>query len=97
MDDDELVAAVKTDFRTANLDPEWREMLETCVLLNRTPWKVEAGHVQRLKELGFSDEAIHDAFQVVAYFAYINRIADGLGVDPEPEMPQKPPGWIRDR
>jgi hypothetical protein len=24
--------------------------------------------------------------QVAAYFNYINRVADGLGVDPEPEM-----------
>ena len=29
---------------------------------------------------------IHDIVQVTAYFNYINRIADGLGVDLEPEM-----------
>jgi hypothetical protein len=27
---------------------------------------------------------IHDAVQVIAYFNYINRVADALGVDPEP-------------
>jgi alkylhydroperoxidase family enzyme len=31
------------------------------------------------------DRAISDAAQVIAYFNYINRIADGLGVDAEPE------------
>jgi alkylhydroperoxidase family enzyme len=36
---------------------------------------------------GFDDRAIHDAAQVVAYFNYINRVADALGVDLEPGMP----------
>ena len=42
------------------------------------------GDVQALRDAGFTDRAIHDAAQVAAYFNYINRIADGLGVDPEP-------------
>ena len=36
-----------------------------------------------LRDHGFDDDAIHDATQVVAYFNYINRIADGLGVEGE--------------
>lgn len=42
--------------------------------------------VKRLREVGLSDRAIHDATQVIAYFNYINRIADGLGVDLEQGM-----------
>ena len=34
---------------------------------------------------GLDDAAIHDVIQVVAYFNYINRIAEGVGTDPEPE------------
>jgi len=30
------------------------------------------------------------AAQIVAYFNYINRLADGLGVDLEPDMPPAP-------
>ena len=33
--------------------------------------------------LGLDDRAIHDATQVIAYFNYINRVADALGVEPE--------------
>ena len=44
-------------------------------------------HTQALRDQGLDDRAIHDAAQVVAYFAYINRVADGLGVDLEPDMP----------
>lgn len=36
-----------------------------------------------LRAHGFDDRAIHDATQVIAYFNYINRIADALGVEPE--------------
>ncbi len=42
--------------------------------------------VENLEKYGFSHEAISDAAQVIGYFNYINRIADGLGVDLEPEM-----------
>ena len=42
--------------------------------------------VELLKEKGFSESSISDAAQVISYFNYINRIADGLGVDLEPEM-----------
>ena len=42
--------------------------------------------VEVLRTAGFNDEAIHDAVQVISYFNYINRIADGLGVDPESFM-----------
>ena len=39
--------------------------------------------VQALRAHGFDDVAIHDAAQVVAYFNYVNRIAEALGVAPE--------------
>jgi alkylhydroperoxidase family enzyme len=47
--------------------------------------------LEPLREAGLDDTAIHDVASVTAYFAYINRIADGLGVDLEPEMNKKPP------
>lgn len=43
--------------------------------------------VEGLRKHGFDDHAVHDAAQVTAYFNYINRVGDGLGVDLEPEMP----------
>ncbi len=48
------------------------------------------GDIKSLRALGWSDQAIHDAAQATAYFNYINRLADGLGVDLEPEMPPRP-------
>ena len=42
--------------------------------------------IERLRAVGLCDAAIHDATQVIAYFNYINRIADGLNVALEPDM-----------
>ena len=41
------------------------------------------GDISQLRDRGFSDRAILDIAQVVAYYAYVNRIADGLGVSLE--------------
>ncbi|MFK5956637.1 MAG: hypothetical protein QM477_09355 [Planctomycetota bacterium] len=54
--------------------------------LTRTPGSMQEADVLRLRDLGWSDLEIHDACQVVAYFNYVNRLADGLGVDLEAEM-----------
>ena len=42
--------------------------------------------VETLRRQGLGDRDILDTVEVIAYFNYINRIADALGIDPEPEM-----------
>jgi hypothetical protein len=39
-----------------------------------------------LRRHALTDRDILDAVEVIAYFNYINRIADALGIEPEPEM-----------
>lgn len=51
--------------------------------LTRTPGAVAATDVDALRHVGLSDRAIHDACAIVGYFAFVNRIADGLGVELE--------------
>ena len=64
-----------------------RALCDHAIKLTRTPQAVTRADVERLRGLGLSDRAIHDATQVVAFFNYINRVADGLGIDLEPGMP----------
>jgi hypothetical protein len=45
--------------------------------------------VAALRAAGLDDRAIVDANQVVSYFNYVNRIADGLGVELEPDWPEE--------
>ena len=51
-----------------------------------TPGDMTKSDIEALTEIGFSENAISDAAQVISYFNYINRIAEGLGVDLENEM-----------
>ncbi len=60
-------------------------MLDYAVKLTREPWAMVEQDVSRLREVGFTDTDILDIAQIVAYFAYANRIADGLGIGVEPE------------
>ena len=58
-------------------------MLAYAVKLTRRPRDVSSGDVEGLRALGFDDAAILDICQVVAYYNYVNRLADGLGVELE--------------
>jgi alkylhydroperoxidase family enzyme len=51
---------------------------------------MRAEDLEPLRRAGLSDKAVHEAIQVVAYFNYINRVADAVHVDLEPEMPPYP-------
>ncbi len=51
--------------------------------LTRAPERMSERDVVALREAGWDDRGVSDICQVVAYFNYINRIADGLGIDPE--------------
>ncbi len=48
------------------------------------PRSVTRAEVDALRAAGLDDRGIHDACAIVAYFAFVNRIADGLGVELEP-------------
>ena len=51
--------------------------------LTRTPSAIDDQDIAALREAGFDDMGISSATQVIAYFNYINRIADGLAVPME--------------
>jgi len=61
-----------------------RAMLDYAVKLTRQPWTMVRDDVESLRQAGFEDRAILDINQVTGYFAYVNRLADGLGVELEP-------------
>lgn len=81
------MTAIKTDYTKAALNEVDRALCDHALKLTRTPWAITQVDIDRLRSLGLSDRAINDATQVVAFFNYINRVADGLGVDLEQGMP----------
>ncbi len=58
-------------------------MLTYAEKLTLRPWDMVASDVTALREVGFSDGAILDINQVTGYYAFVNRLADGLGVELE--------------
>ncbi len=55
-------------------------MLSYADKLTRTPWQMTIEDVNGLKTAGFTERDILDINQITGYFAYVNRLADGLGV-----------------
>jgi len=58
-------------------------MLSYVARLTHAPHSMDKRDVQRLRDVGFDDTAILDICQVASYFNYVNRLADGLGVELE--------------
>ena len=51
--------------------------------LTETPNKVNENDIQTLRDLNLTDKDISQIVQIIGYFNYINRVADGLGLEPE--------------
>jgi len=81
--DDELVELLTEDWRNAPLSAADRAMLIYAEKLTIRPWEMVEEDVVQLREAGFSDAAILDINQVTGYYAFVNRLADGLGVELE--------------
>jgi uncharacterized peroxidase-related enzyme len=60
-----------------------RALLEFAAKLARQPAACREADIAALRRAGWSDRAILDATLVTSYFAFVNRIADGLGVELE--------------
>jgi uncharacterized peroxidase-related enzyme len=85
-----LVQAVKKDFRSAPIDERTRTMLEYAEKATLRPSAMRKRDVDGLRQCGLSDEDILDVVHVMAYFNYINRVADSLGVDGETDCGFEP-------
>lgn len=78
-----MVDLLKTYWRNVVLEDEDRQMLEYVEKLTLRPWEMEEADVIALRKVGFNDAAILDINQVTSYYAYVNRLADGLGIEME--------------
>jgi uncharacterized peroxidase-related enzyme len=77
---DRFVSQIARDWREAGLSASGRALCVYAEKLTQDPAGMTEGDINALRGHNFDDRAIHDATQVIAYFNYINRIADGLDV-----------------
>src|SRR5688572_19735756 len=98
--DDTLVEAIRKDFRSAPIDDRDKVMLEYAAQVTRDASRISSDDHTRLRTAGFDDRAILQITLIAAWFNYINRVADALGVgrdDPTAgnTLPLPPPAeWV---
>ncbi len=77
--------ALEAEMPELVLDERSTALLMYTQVLTKTPWDVDETHIQQLRQAGYDDGQILEGNQVIAYFAYANRTAMGLGVSAEDE------------
>ncbi len=85
--DDDLAERIEEDWESAGLSEKRLCMLGYAVKLTLYPAEVDEDDVAALREVGFSDTDILHIVEVTAYYAYANRVADGLGIPLEEWIP----------
>jgi len=81
--DDTLADQLAADYEAAPISKADKAMLRYADMLTRAPSKMTQDDVDALRAAGFSDAAVLDICMVTGYFAFVNRLADGLGVELE--------------
>ncbi len=78
--DKALVEALEKDYTSAPISPQDRVMLDYVVKVTKDATKVWKDDMERLRSVGFDDRGILQITLIAAWFNYINRVADSLGV-----------------
>ncbi|HEY6207930.1 MAG TPA: hypothetical protein VIW28_02655 [Gemmatimonadales bacterium] len=74
------MAALEDDYTTAPISEQERVMLDYVVQVTRDATCIASSDHDRLRAVGFDDRAILQITLIAAWFNYINRVADALGV-----------------
>lgn len=80
-----LVDYIGIDYKRAGLDERTTAMLDYAVKITKHSRLCEEADIERLRGLGFSDEAIFDIIEVAAMFNFTNRLASASGMLPNRE------------
>jgi uncharacterized peroxidase-related enzyme len=75
-----MVAALQKDYRTAPISEQDRVMVDYVVKITRDATKCSPADHDKLRAVGFDDRGILQITLIAAWFNYINRVADALGV-----------------
>lgn len=82
--DDALVDDILRDPRGVALPPRWRALADLAISLTERPAGVREAEVFRLRDVDLTDAGIHDAVAIIAYFNFVNRLAEGFHIPLEP-------------
>ena len=88
-DNQKLVDQIAEDWTTSSISSVQMAMCEFAKKLTENPSKVNKKDIELLRSYSLSDKDISQIVQIIAYFNYINRVADGLGLEPEQFIDEK--------
>ena len=71
---------MRRDYTTADLSDADRAVLDFSVKVTRAAYRMTPGDLDQLRAVGLDDTAILQVTLIAAWFNYINRVADALGV-----------------
>jgi uncharacterized peroxidase-related enzyme len=69
--------------KTTLIDDKTKAILRFSEKVTRHAYKVTEADIQSLKDLGYTDEDVLEATEVIALFNFLDRIADALGAPVE--------------
>jgi len=75
-----MVEALRTDYRTAPISEQDLAMLDYVVKLTKDATSCSPADHDKLRAAGFDDKGILQITLISAWFNYINKVADALGV-----------------
>jgi uncharacterized peroxidase-related enzyme len=92
--DEDLASSLLDDYTQAELEEADQEMLDFALRLTRRPSSVTSDDVDGLREVGFDDQQILSIVLVTCLANFMNRLADGLGVDVPPSYQRAVEQWL---
>jgi len=78
--DEKLIEALESDYTKAPIPQQDRVMLDYVVQVTRDATRITPANHEALRRVGFDDRGILQITLIAAWFNYINRVADALGV-----------------
>ena len=87
--DQKLVDEIAINWKESGLTEQQKAICYFAEKLTLNPGKIDKSDVQKSKEFGYVDKEVSEIVQIISYFNYINRVADGLGLEAEDFIDEK--------
>ncbi len=74
---------IAENWKDSSLSEQQKAICYFAEKLTLSPGNINENDIKKVKKYGYSDKEISEIVQIISYFNYINRVADGLGLEPE--------------
>ena len=81
-----LAEQIANNWRTADLSPRWRAMLEFASRVNEPGFAATDAEIGTMHDAGFTDDEVWDVAAIAAFFGFSNRMAGLMDMRPNAEF-----------